>query len=178
MKRTVSILLLLALLIPIVNLLSAQEEEVMDEAVIKSGLIYNICKFARWNRGNEPSGPVIISIIGKTDPGSEIFIPKEKDIDGRRVIVRKITSLSEIGNSYVLFITGSETDRLQEILAYVAGKRILTIGDTIGFGKRGVCINFYEDKESVRFEINRTAVQKTSIELHAHIYVIGTILDE
>jgi hypothetical protein len=178
MKRTVCILLLVALLIPIVNLLSAQEEDVMDEAEIKSGLIYNICKFARWNRPIEPGAPFVISIIGKTTPANEIYVPKEKQILGRRVIVRKISSVNEIDKSFVLFITGSESNRLDEILSYVNGKNILTIGDTSGFAKRGVCINFYEDKGSVRFEINRAAVQKTSIELHAHIYVIGTVINE
>ena len=64
MKRTVGILLLVALLIPVVNFLSAQDEDVMDEAEIKSGLIYNICKFARWNRSIEAGAPFIISIIG------------------------------------------------------------------------------------------------------------------
>lgn len=178
MKRTVGILLLLALLFPIVTLLFAQEEEVMDEAEIKSGLIYNICKFARWNRSIEPGAPFIISIIGKTSPASEIFVPKEKEILGRRVVVRKISSVDEIGKSFVLFITGSESERLENILSYTEGKNILTIGDTSGFGRRGVCINFYEDKGSVRFEINQAAVRKTSIELHAHIYVIGRLIVE
>lgn len=175
MKRAVTFFLLFALLTAPAVLLHAQEDE-LEEAAIKSGFLFNICKFTRWSRKDNNDGPIIVSIIGKTNPGNDLYVPPEKQIRKRKIIVQKIDSLAEVEGSHVLFITESESDRLEAILGYIEGKDILSMGDTKGFAQRGVCINFYTEKGSVRFEINREAVQKASIELHAHIYLIGKLV--
>jgi len=176
MKRAVTFFLLFALLTAPALLPYPQEDE-MEEVVIKSGFLFNICKFTRWSRKDNPDGPIIVSIIGQTNPGNDLYVPPEKQIRQRKVIVQKIDSLAEVGGSHVLFITGSESDRLEAILGYIEGKDILSMGDTKGYAQRGVCINFYTEKGGVRFEINREAVQKSSIELHAQIYLIGKLVE-
>lgn len=176
MKRAVIFFFLFALLIAPTVFLHAQEDE-LEEAEIKSGFLYNICKFTRWSRTDNPNSPIIVSIIGETNPGNELYVPPERRIRQRKVIVQKIDSLPESEGSHVLFITGSESERLEAILEYIDGKDILSMGDTKGFAQRGVCINFYTEKGGVRFEINRGAVKKSPVELHAQIYLIGRIVE-
>ena len=175
MKRTIILFLFFALPIASGILLHAQEDE-LEEVAIKSGYLFNICKFTRWSRKNNPDGPIIISIIGQTNPGNELYVPGEKRIRQRKIIVQKIDSLAEVNGSHVLFITESETDRLEAILGYIKEKDILSMGDTKDYGQRGVCVNFYTEKGGVRFEINRGAVKKSSLELHAQIYLLGKLV--
>lgn len=147
----------------------------IDEYAIKSTIIYKILKFTQWPQPSNKNKPFTISILGKTTPGKEIKIPWET-IDKRRIVVQKIRNLSEIDSSEVLFITSAEADRIDAILDYVGNKPILTVGDTKGFAQKGVIINLYIHKNSVKFEINHEAGKKASLQMHSQLYVIGRVV--
>lgn len=175
MKFTMVLLLTLGVLC---SLLPAQEETTMEESLLKSGYIYNICKYSRWSRPENADKPIVISIIGKTTPGNELRIPEDKTIRNRKVIIRKIEDLAEIDDCHVLFITGTEADRLNDILVFIANRDILSVGDTPGFARKGVIINLYVEKDSVSFEINREAAKSSTVNLSSQLYsVAGRIVE-
>ena len=148
----------------------------IDEYAIKSTIIYKILKFTQWPQPANENKPFTISILGKTEPGKDIKIPWDGTVDKRRIVVRKIRDLSEINDSEVLFITSSEAYRIDAILDYIGHKPILTVGDTTGFGQKGVIINLYIHKNSVKFEINHEASKKASLQMHSQLYVIGRVV--
>lgn len=148
----------------------------IDEYAIKSTIIYRICKFTQWPRPANKNKPFIISILGKTLPGEEIRMPGNGTIDKRKIVVQKICHLSEIDSSDVLFITSSEADRIDAVLDYIGNKPVLTVGDTRGFGQKGVIINLYIHQNSVRFEINYEASKKASLQMHSQLFAIGRVV--
>jgi len=148
----------------------------IDEYAIKSTIIYKILKFTQWPQPVDKNKPFTISILGKTSPGKEIKMPQDETIDKRRIVVRKIRHLSEIGTSDVLFITANEAHRIDAILDYIRDKPILTVGDTPGFGQKGVIINLYVYQNSVRFEINYKASKKASLEIHSQLFTTGRVV--
>lgn len=150
----------------------------IKEYEIKSVYLFKICKFTRWSRPLKPNTPFIISVLGQTSPGSEIKIPRDKRIQNKKIIIKKIKKLADIGNSHVLFIATSEAHRINTILSYINGKDILTIGDTKGFAQKGVIINFYVEKNRVKFEINRSAAKKSPIKLHSQLFAIATVVED
>ncbi|MCP5052420.1 MAG: YfiR family protein, partial [bacterium] len=90
---------------------------------------------------------------------------------------KSIKHLDEIGGSQVLFIAPSEARRVVDIIAWVNGKAILTIGDTKEFGAKGVIINFFITKqESMGFEINREASQKARLKIPSQLFAIGKLV--
>jgi len=147
-----------------------------SEYDLKSSIIYRICKHTKWPTPPDESKPFIISILGKIPGGAEIKIPPELTMDKRKIRVRKITQLTEINGSSVLFIASSEAPRLADILEYTHGKPILTVGDTRGFAQRGVMINFYIQNDMVRFEINYEAGKDASLQLHFQLSSIGKVV--
>ncbi|NIM14623.1 MAG: DUF4154 domain-containing protein, partial [Candidatus Aminicenantes bacterium] len=58
----------------------------------------------------------------------------------------------------------------------VGSKPILTVGDTKGFGQKGVIINLYIEKDAVRFEINHEASKKASLQMHSQLFAIGKVV--
>ena len=50
------------------------------------------------------------------------------------------------------------------------------MGDTHGFGQKGVIINLYIYKNSVKFEINHEASKKASLQMHSQLYAIGRVV--
>jgi hypothetical protein len=148
----------------------------IDEYAIKSTILYRICKFTQWPQPTDKNKPFTISILGKTSRGEEIKMPQDGNIDKRRIVVRKIRHLSEIGSSEVLFITSDEADRIDTILDYIGDKPVLTVGDTRGFGQKGVIINLYIHQNSVGFEINYEASKKASLQMHSQLFAIGRVV--
>jgi hypothetical protein len=148
----------------------------IDEYAIKSTIIYKILKFTQWPQPANKNKPFTISILGETTPGKEIKIPRGETINKRKIVMRKITHLSEINNSEVLFITSTEASRIDDILDYIGNKPVLTVGDTKGFGQKGVIINLYIHKNSVKFEINHEASKRASLQMHSQLYVIGRVV--
>lgn len=174
MKKSISLFLLLFV---VLNVSASKKTRTLHENELKSLYIFSICKFTRWSRQPEsPDNPIIISILGRTEPESEIVIPKNKRAHKREIIIRKIKDLEEISDSHVLFITAAEAYRIDGILDYIADKDILSVADTEGFGEKGVIINFFMENKKLRFEINREAEKKSSIKLHSQLFTIGKLV--
>jgi hypothetical protein len=175
MKKSIPLPLFIVILFITCTAFSANRVDI-EEYALKSTIIYKILKFTQWPQPANKNKPFTISILGKTTPGKEIKIPWDGTVDKRRIIVRKIRDLSEINDSEVLFITSSEAYRIDAILDYIGNKPILTVGDTHGFGQKGVIINLYVQKNSVKFEINHEASKKASLQMHSQLYVIGRVV--
>jgi hypothetical protein len=176
-KRTHSflirlLLITLAILIPGSNVNS----HTVDEYLLKSEIIYRICKFTKWPNPPDREKPFTISILGETTDEEEIKLPRGVTIDKRKILVRKIDRLSEINGSDVLFITSSQSDRLDAILDYIGSKPILTVGDTSGFAQRGVILNLYVQRNKVKFEINYDACKKASLQMHSQLFAVGRVI--
>ncbi len=174
MKRTVVLLILLALLSGIGT---GSPPRSMSEAYLKSVLLYKICKYTHWSRAMPPGRPIVVAFLGKVTPGNDMSLPREKKISGRMVVIRRVKKLSEVRDSHALFIAESESSRLNEILAYIGDKDILTIGDTPGFAQRGIILNFYLDNKTVKFEINRQAEKLSAIRLSSLLLSVSRIVE-
>ena len=75
----------------------------------------------------------------------------------KRDVVR--WSAEEIADCHVLFISRSEGERLEAILARLKGRAILTVGDATGFARRGVMIRLVNAGGRIRMRINLEAAQ-------------------
>jgi hypothetical protein len=56
------------------------------------------------------------------------------------------------------------------------GSYILTIGDTEGFGEKGVMINFIIRDNKVRFEINPEAARRAGLTISSKLLSLATIV--
>ncbi|MCZ2355966.1 MAG: YfiR family protein [Bacteroidia bacterium] len=125
---------------------------------MKSAYLYKICNAVSWSN---PNSQFVITIYGENSNGGTITIPKDKLINKQPILIQQTAKISEIGSSNALFICDSEIGRLESILKSIQGKPIMTFGDTEGFGKRGVMINFVVRKNRVTYSINRTSLGKS-----------------
>ena len=75
-----------------------------------------------------------------------------------------------------MFIASSEAFRIDSILDYIGTKPVLTVGDTSGFGEKGVIINLYIHNDSVGFEINYEASKKATLQINSQLCTIGRLI--
>lgn len=173
------IILLTLLLICMPFYILSSETPTMAEYEAKSIFLYKVCRFTTWPEETtwDPARPLVISVLGSLPPGSQIDIPGRKKIGKRRIEIRRIREFKEIDRSDVLFITSSEAGHIRRILDYVGNKPILTVGDTPGYGHKGVILNIFIKKKTMGFEINPGVLRKTDIRLHSYLFEVGVIVN-
>jgi hypothetical protein len=119
---------------------------------------------------DDPNKPFIISVIGKTPLYKNLEqIYSMQKINNKKVEIRKINNLYEIENSHILVIAESERKNLQNILALTEKLPVLTISESPNFAKEGVLINFFEEKNKLKFEVNETAVIKSPLQMSFYL---------
>ncbi len=148
---------------------SSNGNEVSLEDKTKAVFIYNFLKYIQWP-DDDTAQPFHIAIIGD----AEILTPlqeieKKKTVHNRKIKVTTISAVEEIPACHMLFVSRSEKDNLKKIREAVRGKNILTIGDTEGFAKKGIAINFVIVDEKIRFRINSTVLDDLKLRVSSQL---------
>ena len=150
----------------------------LSEYQVKAAFIYNFAKFIDWPEA--PSqGAFVIGILGD-DPfrGALQATVENRSVDGRPVVVRQVSS-AEVARSFqILFVSASERERLPAILDSLKGSAVLTVGETEGYAKSGVVINFIVEDSRVRFEVNVDAAERANLKISSKMLSLARIVKD
>lgn len=151
------------------------------EYLLKAGFLEKFARFTDWPEADDPARsdlPFTIAVIGENPfAGSLETLYTTEKIKNRPVRIRYISSPAEIDGSDILFVAGSEKNKLDAILKVTHGKSILVVGDTTNFGERGCHINFYiTPKGTVHFEINLAKVKESGLHMQLVLLEIAKII--
>ena len=147
-----------------------------SEYQMKAAFLYNFAKYVDWPVSVLPEhAPLVFGVYGD-DPfdGALQTIIHDKVISGHGMIVRHITSLRDVTNCHVLFISKSESRHLEEITTALRGRPILTVSDTEGFKRQGGMIGLIKADNNIRFEINREAAAREGLLLSSKLLRLDT----
>jgi hypothetical protein len=126
------------------------------EYQIKAVFLFNFAQFVEWppEAFPEAQAPLVIGVLGEDPFGAYLdeTVRGEK-LNGHLVVVQRYRRAEEIGACHVLFISRSEADRLEPILAGLKGRSVLTVGDFDGFARRGGMIRFVRENNKIRLRI-------------------------
>ena len=145
------------------------------EYQIKAAFLYNFAKFIEWPAD---TGTLNLCILGEDHFGKDIDDLAGKAAAGKVLSVRRIKSVKEIKKCRMVFISSSETERLDSILTAALGLNILTVGDTDGYAERGVIINFYEEQNKIRFEINKDTAGRSGLKISSKLFGLARIVQD
>jgi hypothetical protein len=153
-------------------------EPEFSEYEVKAAFMFNIPKFVEWpdRDPTENKGAIDLCVLGSDSFGSGLDQIAGKTVKGKRLLVKRIRSARDVKGCEMLFISGSEKERLNDIIETLKGTHILTIGDTSGYARRGVMINFYIDTGKVRFEINPDSTKTAGLVISAQLLKLAKIV--
>lgn len=147
MKR---IILLFLIFFAVLNTTYAQKEK------YQSLFIYNFTKYIKWPDSYN-SDKFIIGVIGDSDileSLNSMASSKKKTATGKEMQVKKYSSVSEIDDCHILFVSESVASDLGQIVNNTSSKPILIITDSPGLATQGSIINFIEKDGKIKFELN------------------------
>ena len=145
---------------------------------VKAAFLYNFTRFIEWPDTDKTNASFIIGVIGKDPFGQELTSLAGKQINGKNLIIRKFTKTEELNACHILFISSSAKSHIKNILKATKGRPTLTVGDTDGFAQKGVIINFYEDKNKIRFEINLAAADQIGLVVSSRLLKLARIVED
>jgi len=145
------------------------------EYEVKAAYLYNFGKFVEWPaKVTAASDFFSICVLGEDPFGStfDAAIAGES-INGKKVVVKRITKPQDAVSCRILFISSSEEGRLQEILAVLDKASVLTVSDLSQFTRRGGMIRFVMEANRVRFEVNLTTAEHAGLTLSSQLLKVA-----
>lgn len=137
-----------------------------SEYQLKAVFLFNFAEFIEWPPGafDDAQAPLVIGVLGEDPFGAMLDeTVRDESVGQRKLVVQRYRRAEEITRCHILFISQSETGRLEPILTLLRGRNILTVCDTPGYALRGVMIRFVTDKNKIRLRINLEAARAAGL---------------
>ncbi len=96
-------------------------------------------------------------------------VARGETVNRRPLVIERYRSVAEIRNCNILFIGTSESRHLEEVLAALKGRSILTVGDADPNGQRGVMIRLVTENSRIRLHIDVGAVKAGNLTISSKL---------
>ena len=77
----------------------------------------------------------------------------------------------------MLIISKISENYLKTILSKVKNKKILTISDQKGFAEKGVMLHFINQKNKVKFELNRASLNNSGLSASSELLKLAILVN-
>jgi hypothetical protein len=142
------------------------------EFQVKAVFLYNFAQFVEWPREafDDPKSPLIIGILG-LDPFGEALdeMVRGETVNGRPLVVERYRWVGEANRCHILFISGSEGPRSEQIATTLKDRSVLTVCDWEGLSGRGAIVRFVMERNRVRLRINLEAAKAAGLNISSKL---------
>lgn len=134
------------------------------EYEIKAAFIYNFFRFIEWPN---PRNAWVVGVLGDDpfDGGLREF--EHKPISGKKIAIKFVKTAKEAKGCDVVYISASESGRLDGVLGTFKGSPVLTISDIPAFCDKGGAIGFTNESNRVRYIVNTDTLKHSELKANA-----------
>jgi hypothetical protein len=146
------------------------------EYQVKAVFLFNFAQFVEWPASAFPQGQtsLVIGVLGQDPFGSYLDdTVRGERVNNRPLTVRRYRRLEEIQTCHVLFISRSEAERMDQILASLKYRKILTVADVEGPAGVRVMIRFVTQQNKIRLRINPEAARAANLTISSKLLRLG-----
>jgi len=139
---------------------------------LKAAFLFNFAQFVDWPAEAFPqtNTPFVIGVLGQDPFGKSLEqIVANESIRNRKIVIRRYRDVREIDLCHILYISESETARLDRIFEFLSGKSILTVGETDRFTKRNGMISFLVVQNKLRMRIHLEAAKAAKLTISSKL---------
>ncbi|MEP7263902.1 MAG: YfiR family protein [Bacteroidota bacterium] len=151
--------------------------QTLPEDKIKAVFIFNFTHFVEWPEETfeNANDPLIIGIIGG-DPFGEYIneTVSGEMISGHPIVVRRYQDIRQI-DCHILYINVKDAEEIKKIIYFTEGKNILTVSDEDNFVKWGGIVQFMEENNKIKLQINVKSAQHTKLAISSKLLSVAEI---
>jgi hypothetical protein len=144
---------------------------------VKATYLYNFGRFVEWpgKVAADQGGSFTVCVLGQDPFGRSLDATLAGEtIGGKTIVAKRISGAEESGDCQILFLSLTDENRLNKIIADLDKKAVLTVSDAPQFVERGGMIQFVLEGKKVRFEVNLTATQHAGLTLSSELLKVAT----
>ena len=153
-------------------LLAATQPAALRDYQIKAVFLFNFAQFVDWPAAafQAEDSPFVIGVLGDDPFGTDLEEATKGEKLGSRVIdIRRYRRVEDVNACHILFISRSETPRLDRVLTALGQRSILTVSEGEEFNRRGGMIRFVTEKNKVRMKINLEVAKRANLTLSSKL---------
>jgi uncharacterized protein DUF4154 len=146
------------------------------EYQVKAVFLFNFAQFVEWppSAFSQSQTPLVIGVLGQDPFGAYLDeTVRGERVNNRPLTVRRYRRVEEIQTCHVLFISRSEADRLDQILASLKYRKILTVADIDSASGSRVMIRFVTQQNKIRLQINPEAARVANLIISSKLLRLG-----
>jgi hypothetical protein len=139
---------------------------------LKAVYLFNFAQFVEWpaHAFASPDAPFVIGILGRDPVGRTIEdVVRGESVNGRGFEVRHFGDAGGLGPCHVLFIGRDMVSSLEQALAALRGRSVLTVTDIEGAEQRGAVIALFNDSNRIRMRINVAAAKANELSISSKL---------
>lgn len=150
----------LALAISLVLAMPSTFGEVTSESQLKAAYLVNFLKYVEWP-GTRTT--INICLFGRDSLGPYLANYEGRQIAGRELRIRRVSSPEQLADCQELFIPETEEARISAVLRWVDKQAILTVSDSETFTRDGGAIALIRNEGRLQFDINNDAINRANL---------------
>ena len=152
------------------------------EYPLKALFLYNFGSYVEWPPDAFSSGqaPFVIGVLGSAPLERTLAgLAATKTIAGRQILVESFSSVEEIKACQILFIARNVDVRQQrQAVEKLRNRRVLIVGESVGFAGQGGSVNFFIESNKIRFEINPDTVKQQELKISSKLLSLAKIVGD
>lgn len=145
---------------------------------IKAVFLFNFAQFVQWPEKDlgGPEEPMVVGVLGE-DPFDAYLdeVVKGEKVNNRPIVVKRFKRVEDVHACHVLFVSVSESPRIESIIAGLKSRGILTVGESQDFCKRGGMVCFATENGKIRLKINLEAVQEAQLTVSSKLLRLADV---
>jgi len=144
-------------------------ETSLGEYSLKAAFIYNFSKFVEWPESAFRGRTFCIATLGRSPLDRELAALNGKVVQGRSIVVHKLSSPDDAAQCQVLVISRSELPRLEGILDTLRDLPVLTIAESDDFCKKGGMLSLEKENGKIVFDVNFRETQRAKLKPNSQL---------
>ena len=152
-----------------------------DDYERKGAFLLSFARFVEWPSQSEVglNDEIRVCVLGSGEVTSALSEVLQGRKAGRRsVMVRRVDDLGGVTWCRIFFITKSSEMEPESVLNSLGAASILTVGETDGFAASGGMVNFIDDRNRVRFEINEGAARRAGLKISSKLLRLAELVED
>lgn len=150
------------------------------EYEVKAAFLLNFVRLVAWPPSAFPDAeiPYTLGVLAD-DPfdGALEAVLEGARVDGRPLRAKRIDGPQQAGSCHLVFVPASQTRRLPALRRALAGSPVLVVAEGEGLARRGAAISFYREEGRIRFEVNREAARRVSLEPSSRLLRLARLVE-
>ncbi len=156
----------------------AAQTGTQHEYELKAGVLFHIIEYVEWPKGALSNSPpaIQIGLIGQIPFADALEVLNGKIIQGRELIVKRVSDAQTAADCQVLFIGASEKPRIPEIVAGLKDRPVLTVSEVEGFAEQGGMVNLIAGPNRIVMEINREVANRAKLSMSSQLLKVAKLI--